>query len=306
MVDINQIKDDVLKFLIRVVPKILLALCILIVGIFLINALRRFIMARIEARNAKRQAKIQQDGHSEGTKNDLFLDPTLFHFLTSILGIFLKVLLLLTVLPMMSIDTTSFLAIASVLTLVVGMSMQILVANLVGGLMILIFHPCGQGDLVDIQGAFGRVEKVLMFNTIVRTLDNATVFIPNGKAVAGAITNFTVEQNLRLDVAVRISLDSGLVQSKEVLLAVTNEVPGVLPDPAPCVLVNKFDGLGIELFIRFWVHHEDLIPVPFAVREKAKRACHAAGIKLAQYHSSTTLEHWTALHSSTLHSTTDI
>jgi len=297
MVDVNQIKEDVLKFLIRVVPKILLALCILIVGIFLINALRRFIMARVEERNAKRQAKIQQEGHSEGTKNDMFLDPTLFHFLTSILGVFLKVLLLLTVLPMMSIDTTSFLAIATVLTLVVGMSMQILVANLVGGLMILIFHPYGQGDLVDIQGAFGKVEKVLMFNTIVRTLDNATVFIPNGKAAAGAITNFTVEQDLRLDVAVRISLDSGLLQSKEVLLAVANEVPGVLPEPAPCVLVNKFDGLGIELLIRFWVHHEDLIPVPFAVREKAKRACHAAGIKLAQYHSSTTREHWTALHS---------
>merc|ERR1712107_617771 len=128
------------------------------------------------------------------------------------------------------------------------------------GVMLLVFRPFAVGDLIHAAEQYGRVSEIGMFETILLSLDNKTVIVPNSQI--SIVTNLTTEDIIRVDVALKISHSASLRQAKEVLLRVAQECPMVLPGRAPQVLVSDTNELGRDLIIRAYVRSADYIPAP--------------------------------------------
>ncbi|MDG2279605.1 MAG: mechanosensitive ion channel, partial [Flavicella sp.] len=146
-------------------------------------------------------------------------DPSLKPFLKSIVGVLLKALLVITVLTMLGIEMTSFVAILGAAGLAVGMALSGTLQNFAGGVMILIFKPFKIGDFIDAQGYTGVVSEIQIFNTIMKTLDNKTIIIPNGGLSTSSMTNFSVEPFRRVDFTFGVGYGDSTEKTKEVLNA---------------------------------------------------------------------------------------
>ncbi len=134
------------------------------------------------------------------------IDNSLKPFLKSLVNILLKVLLGISVLGMLGVQMTSFIAILGAAGLAVGLALSGTLQNFAGGVIILLFKPYKVGDFVDTQGYTGTVKEIQIFNTILKTPDNKTVIIPNGDLSKGAMTNYSTEATRRVDFTFGIGL----------------------------------------------------------------------------------------------------
>jgi len=177
-------------------------------------------------------------------------------------------LLLVAVASTVGISTTSLVAVLSMCSLAIGLAMQGLLKDLAAGVMLLVFRKYDVGDLIDIKDVVVgtvRVVEIALFETVVCSLDNKTIAVPNSQI--SVVTNLSEQRKIRVDVALKIGHDTGLRAAKDVLLQLVNASPAVLQEPAPEVLVSEVDVLGKELIMRVWLRKADYIPVPFALRE---------------------------------------
>ncbi|MCC6542342.1 MAG: mechanosensitive ion channel [Flavobacteriales bacterium] len=239
-------------------PKVLVALLVLWVGTLLIRMLAKVLNKVLDRRG---------------------VEPTLKRFLHSLVTISLRVLLFLTVIQMMGVATTSFVAIVGAAGLAVGLALQGTLANFAGGTLILLFKPYKVGDLIDAQGVLGTVKEIQIFTTILLTSENKTAIIPNGPMANGNIINYSAEGRMRVDLTMGVAYGQPLEKVREVLDKVMREEPLVLQTPAPSVTVNKLNLEGIELAVRPWCDPKDYWTVYFGVLEKGIIALQAAGIE---------------------------
>ncbi|WP_354625112.1 mechanosensitive ion channel domain-containing protein [Psychromonas sp. MME2] len=145
------------------------------------------------------------------------LDVSLKPFLASLFGMTLKVLLAITVLGMLGIEMTSFIAILAAAGLAVGMALSGTLQNFAGGVMILIFKPFKVGDVIDAQGYVGAVKEIQIFNTILKTPDNKTIILPNGGLSTGSMVNFSTEGRRRVDWTIGVAYGDDLDQARAVI-----------------------------------------------------------------------------------------
>ncbi len=127
------------------------------------------------------------------------LDKDVIPFLTSMTSVLFKVMLVLSVAGMVGIETTSFIALLGAAGLAIGMALQGTLEHFASGVLILIFKPYRVGDLIDVQGVVGTVKEIQVFNTIIDSLENKKVIIPNGIATSGIMTNLSATEFLRVD-----------------------------------------------------------------------------------------------------------
>ncbi|TXD54085.1 MULTISPECIES: mechanosensitive ion channel family protein [unclassified Polaribacter] len=245
------------------VPKIITALLILIVGLFLIKLI------------IKSSRKIMQKRS---------VDITLQKFLGNVLGWGLKVLLFITVISQLGITTTSFAAIIAAAGLAIGLALQGSLGNFAGGVLIMIFKPIKIGDFIEAQGKSGTVKEIEIFTTKLNTTDNKEIIIPNGALSNGTIVNYSTEATRRVDFTFGVGYDSDIKKTKEVLFSVINAHPLVLKDPATAVNVSELADSSINFFTRGWVKKEDYWTVKFDVMEQTKEALDAAGIDIPYPH----------------------
>jgi len=283
-------------------PKALLALAFLYVGLKVINCVASALQRRLEAisvrkrtRRASRFPTFRSFGSAGGNADEVDdpeepkdesgepprIDPTLMKFVVSSASNGLKVMLLITVASMVGISTTSFIAVFSACTVAIGLALRGLLSDLAAGVMLLIFRRYDVGDLIEIPDAFGKVAEIGLFETTVRTLDNKIVVVPNSRVQV--TTNLSEPGIIRVDVAMKIGHDTDLRAAKGILLQLVAANPRVLRDPAPAVLLSEVDVLGKALTMRVWVRGDDYIPVPFALREEAALALEEAGLALARW-----------------------
>lgn len=145
-------------------------------------------------------------------------DETLRPFLLNLLSWILKAALVITVIQMLGVATTSFVALLGVAGLAVGFALQGTLANFAGGALILLFKPYKVGDLIESQGHLGVVKEIQIFTTILLNPQNRTIILPNGAVSNGDITNYTREGKLRVDLTVGIAYESDIRKAKQVLL----------------------------------------------------------------------------------------
>ena len=255
--------DKIKTLLIDYTPKILTALAILIIGLFIIRMIIKL---------AKRVMKKQN------------IEETLQKFLGNLLSWTLKILLFVIVASNLGVETTSFAAIIGAAGLAIGLALQGSLANFAGGALIMIFKPFKVGDLIEAQGELGVVKEIQIFTTQINTPQNKLVIIPNGALSNGNITNYSTEGILRLDLVFGVSYDANIKQTKDVLMNVLTSNPKVLKEPAPLVNVTELADSSVNFAVRPYVKVEDYWDVHFSTHEQVKEALDAAGIEIPYPH----------------------
>lgn len=240
-------------------PKLLLALIVLFLGLWVIKFFINMMSNALKLRE---------------------VDETLRKFLTNLLGWILKVVLLISVISMLGVETTSFIAILGAAGLAIGLALQGSLANFAGGMLILLFKPFKVGDKIESMGRTGDVKEIQILNTVVFTGDGKTVILPNGAIMNGAIVNYTVKGLMRVDLTIGISYDSDIKKAKDLLLDVMLKHPKVLKDPAPFVGVLTLADSAVNLTVRPHTYPQDYWIVYFDVLEASKQALDAGGITI--------------------------
>ncbi|WP_152286096.1 mechanosensitive ion channel family protein [Flavicella marina] len=212
------------------------------------------------------------------SKTDASLKP----FLKSIVGVILKVLLVITVLTMLGIEMTSFVAILGAAGLAVGMALSGTLQNFAGGVMILVFKPYKVGDFIDAQGYQGVVSEIQIFNTILKTLDNKVIIIPNGGLSTSSMTNYSVEKYRRVDFTFGVGYGDSTTKTKEVLNGLIAADKRILSGGAhdPFVAVSGLGDSSVDFVVRVWVNAEDYWGVFFDMNENVYNTFNKEGLNI--------------------------
>ena len=208
-------------------------------------------------------------------------DESLETFLASFIGIVLKIALVLSIASTLGVELTSFVAILGSAGLAVGMALSGTLSNFAGGVMILVFKPFNIGDVIEAQGFIGTVREIRIFNTILKTLDNKTIIIPNGKLSTDSLVNYSTEELRRLVLTIGIGYGDDAVKAKEVLLDIVNQDPRVLQEPdAPFVALAELADSSVNFTLRVWVKGADYWAVKFDVNEKVYNTFESHGLNI--------------------------
>jgi len=211
-------------------------------------------------------------------------DKSLQKFLMNLLGWTFKIVLVITILGVLGIETTSFAAILASAGLAVGLALQGSLANFAGGVLIMIFKPFKIGDLIEAQGELGVVKEIEIFTTKINSPENKEIIIPNGTLSNGNITNYSTEGQLRVNLTIGIGYDEDIKTAKAVLLKVLTDNPQVLNDPAPTVNVSELADSSVNFAVRPWATTANYWDVYFGTLENCKIALDEAGIEIPYPH----------------------
>lgn len=200
------------------------------------------------------------------------VEVTLQRFLLSFTNIAMKAILLVVVASMVGVETASLIAVLGAAGLAVGLALQGSLANFAGGVLILFFKPFKAGDVIEAQGYVGIIEEIQIFNTVLKTLDNQRVYIPNGLLSNGCVKNLFIEPTRRVDMTFGISYGDDILKAKQVLQAVLDADERVLKDPVADIFVSEHAASSINFLVRPWCKSEDYWPVYFGTMEAVKIA----------------------------------
>ncbi len=242
--------EKVIELVIAYLPKLALAIVTLVIGLWLIKMFVKGIGKFMASRK---------------------VDESLRPFLQSVTSIVLKILLLVSVMGMIGIEMTSFIAVLGALGLSIGMALSGALQHFAGGVLILIYKPFKKGDFIEAQGQKGNVREIRIFNTVLNTIDNKTVFIPNGPLSTGTIVNFSEEEKRRIDMVISISYSDDLDKTILLLQKLIAGEPRILKDPAPLVAVSELGPNSVDLAVRVWAKTKDFQDVNFAFLEAVKK-----------------------------------
>jgi Small-conductance mechanosensitive channel len=264
-VDLNAEVDQLIKASQAWIPmimeygsRVLLAVVTLAVGWWLINRLT----VKLGHLLALRKADLALQG-----------------FISSLVNIILKVLLVVSVASMIGIQTTSFVAAIGAAGLAIGLALQGSLANFAGGVLILLFRPFKIGDWIEAQSVSGTVDSIQIFHTVLRTGDNKTVIVPNGNLSNGIITNYNRQPTRKVVFDVGVDYEADLQKVREVLLALADD-PRVLKAPAPVVVVSTLGESAITMSLRVWVDTPNYWDVLFMFNEFARDRLKAEGVDI--------------------------
>lgn len=208
------------------------------------------------------------------------VDRAVVSFLSSIVYAGALIAVALIALSHLGIQTTSFIAILGAAGLAIALALQGSLSNFASGVLIIIFRPFKAGDMVDVAGISGVVERVDIFQTIFKTGDNKKIIVPNSQITGGAIINYSAETRRRIDLVIGISYDSDLRQAKQILEDILAADSRILQDPAPVVAVSALADSAVQLIVRPWVDAENYWPVYWNTLEKIKLAFDEQGIEI--------------------------
>jgi small conductance mechanosensitive channel len=241
------------------VPKLLLAIILYFLGIYVIKFVKRTIdkiFIRYE------------------------IDPSLASFLGSFLKGILYVLLALAILPTLGIQVTSFIAMIGAAGLAVGLALQGSLSNFAGGVLILVFKPFKVGDTIEAQGTLGSVEAIDILYTTVRNFDNKVVTIPNGSLANNNITNYSDKPTRRVEMPVGVAYGTDLKKTRRIILDVLAKDDRIHVDPEPVVKFTNFGDSSLDLTIRCWTDTPNLWPVYWDNMEAIKEAFEANDVEI--------------------------
>jgi small conductance mechanosensitive channel len=201
-------------------------------------------------------------------------------FLLSLAKTGLVALYIIILLSMLGVDTTSLVAIFSVLTLAISLAVQDVIANLASGIMLVANKPFEQGDFVDIGGNSGTVEQITITCTKLKTGDNKLIILPNSSVTASSIINYSAKETRRLDLTFSVAYGSDVEQVKQIILGVINKHEEILTDPAPFVRLAEHGDSSLDFVTRVWVKQADYWPVNFDLKEEILAALEKANINI--------------------------
>jgi len=192
-------------------------------------------------------------------------------FLESIIGITLKIVVVIIAITTVGISMASVVAIISSAGLALGLALQGGLSNIAGGVMIMIFKPFKVGDYIDTHEDCGTVKEINIFHTVLTTVDNKTVVLPNGNLSNSVIVNYTAMKNRMLDLEVSVSYDSDVNKVKEILYDLANNFEYKLKDKEVFVGLKQHADSALIFAFRIWVDKKDYWNAKCEMLEKIKK-----------------------------------
>ncbi|MFV0607360.1 MAG: mechanosensitive ion channel family protein [Niabella sp.] len=256
---IDKIKDMTIQY----APKVLGAILVYIIGSWIINLILKGLRVLFNKRS---------------------FDATLQNFLLSTIKVVLLILLVLTIFAQLGGEITSFAAILAGAGLAIGGALNGSLGNLAGGVMMMIFKPFKVGDFIEAQDVMGTVKEIGIFQTVILSPENKTIYLPNGPLSTGTIKNNTIAGYLRVDLEMPIAPDMPVEKARQVAINAMMQMPEVLDTPTPEVNVVKVGDGMIMLAVRPYTAQPDYWTVYFGVQEVVKKAWDENGIALPVPH----------------------
>lgn len=239
--------------------RLLTALIVLVIGLWIVGKISRAFGKMMQKRE---------------------VDKSLQGFLRSLVSILLKVLVFITVLGMLGVQMTSFIAILGAAGLAVGLALSGTLQNFAGGVMILLFKPFKAGDFIDAQGYMGTVAEIQIFNTILNTVDNKVIYIPNGGLATGSLTNFSQKETRRVDWTFGIGYGDSYQKARQLLFGLIEADKRILKDPAPFIALSNLNDSSVDIVVRAWVNAPDYWAVFFDMNEKVYETFAKEGLNI--------------------------
>ncbi len=217
--------------------KLIAAIAILMIGMWIANKITRSIKFAMEKRE---------------------LEPSLISFSSSFINILLRIFVIVIVLTTVGVQMTSIVAVLGAGALAVGMALSGTFQNFAGGIIILFLKPFKVGDVIQTaSGRMGTVKKIMIFTTELHTFDNQVVFIPNGPLANGEITNLSDRGARRAEIQIAISYGDDVDVARRAILAVLAKDKRIAKNPAPSVFVSELGDSAVVLTVWFWTKYAD-------------------------------------------------
>lgn len=242
------------------VPKLLVAILILWIGLKLAKMLKRLIVRALEKRGAEGSLKT---------------------FLGSLVDVLMKAMIVIMAMDVVGIKATSFIALLGAMGLAIGMALQGTLQNFAGGVIILLMKPFKVDDYIECGQYKGYIKEIRIFHTFMRPFNGRTIIIPNSELATKSLINHTKEPQIRLDVVASVAYGSDLAKVKEVLWEVIKAEPLIQWDPKPPVIaVSELNSSSVDLSVWLWVTVEDYWEVWKHIREDIYIAFNNAGVEI--------------------------
>lgn len=209
------------------------------------------------------------------------VEKTLIKFLQNILYYVLIVVIVLTVLNKMGIQTTSFIAILGAAGLAIGLALKDSLNNFASGVMIILFTPFKVGDSVNAGGVSGTVIEVTIFNTVFLTADNQKIIVPNGSVAKGAITNVNINPTRRVDITLSISYENNIQKVRDVLEKIFVSNDKILSNKPTSISISDLAENSIKISVNVWALSSDFGSVKSKLLEDIKNQFDENGIKFS-------------------------
>jgi small conductance mechanosensitive channel len=249
------ILDNVIAY----APKLVGAIAILIIGFWVAKKLEKAVIERLKRSN---------------------FSPEITSFLGSMFGIALKIAVLLMAAGIAGFDTSALVGMLAAAGFAVGLALQGGLGNFASGILILIFKPYKVGDWIDINGKFGKVEEIQIFNTLLITPGLKTLIIPNGQVTSNIVTNYSKKGHIRLDILTHMPYEESFPKVKSIIEDVLSQMPLVLKTPEPQVGIESFDSFYVQVSIKPYVLPDDYSNVTYDVKARIKAAFSEHNIKV--------------------------
>jgi small conductance mechanosensitive channel len=185
------------------------------------------------------------------------VEASLFSFIRSIVSVSLYLVLGIVIIGILGIETSSFIALFASAGMAIGMALSGTLQNFAGGVMILLFKPFKVGHYIEAQGYAGTVKEIQIFNTILTTVDNQTIIIPNGGLSTGSMKNYSTEPNRRVDISFSFAYGTDFETVKAELSRIQYANPLILKDPAPWIGITSLGESGVTVQTRSWCKSAD-------------------------------------------------
>ncbi len=202
------------------------------------------------------------------------------NFIITILKIVLVFIYLITILRVLGIDTSSFVALFTVGTLAISLAIQSVISNFASGLILVTNHPFREGDFVEVAGISGTVEKITLFATKVKTPDNKVVTVPNSSVAGGNIVNYSTEEKRRVDLTFGVAYGSSVEKVKAVIESVLDEHDLVLHDDGYTVRLSEQAASSLNFVCRCWTLSANYWSVYFDLTERMTERFAQEGIEI--------------------------
>ncbi len=253
---LHQLTELTVAFL----PKLIVAILILWLGIKLAKMLKKLIVKALDKRGA---------------------EPSLKSFLGSLVDVLLKAMIIIMAMDVIGIKATSFIALLGAMGLAIGMALQGTLQNFAGGVIILLMKPFKVDDYIECGQYKGYIKEIRIFHTIMRPFNGRTIIIPNSELATKSLINHTKEPQIRLDVVASVAYGTDLHKAKEVLWEVVKAEPMVKWDfKEPVIAVSELGSSSVDISVWVWVTVEDYWEVWKHIREDIYIAFNNAGVEI--------------------------
>ncbi len=260
MEEITSLTDKYFAMFLDYLPKIVAAIIIFLIGLWLIKILSRGLKKFLEKRD---------------------YDEALRSFLANVVDLSLKLLLAITVIAKLGIETSSLVAFFGAATLAVGMALQGSLANFAGGVIIILLRPFKIGDWIEADGVSGTVKDVSIFYTKIINVNNLLILIPNGELSNKKIQNYSTEGIRKDIITIRVRYGADIPKARKALIDLVKSQKGVFEDPAPAVDVGNLAEDCVELAVSFVTSTADFWRIHYQVLEHAEESLKKVGVQIA-------------------------